>query len=114
MNRQECCGLKFNPLQHDLLASGGNDNKLFVWDIRHLSRDRSGQSHPLHKFNEHTAAIKALAWSPHASGILASGGGTLDRRLRFWNTGTGKKINEFDTGSQVGSPGKCAHSGLCY
>lgn len=32
-HRQEVCGLRwsFNDL---LLASGGNDNKLFIWDLR--------------------------------------------------------------------------------
>lgn len=55
----------------------------------------------LHRFHEHTAAVKAIAWSPHAVGILASGGGTQDKKLRFWNTGTGVKVSELDTGSQV-------------
>jgi hypothetical protein len=32
-------------------------------------------STPLYRFTEHTAAVKALAWSPHAHGLLASGGG---------------------------------------
>lgn len=31
------------------------------------------------------AAIKAIDWSPHKRGILASGGGTVDRRLSIWN-----------------------------
>ncbi|KAJ7797880.1 hypothetical protein B0H14DRAFT_3546715 [Mycena olivaceomarginata] len=30
---------------------------------------------PLWKFHEHTAAVKALAWDPHLSQVLASGGG---------------------------------------
>lgn len=68
------------------------------------STSHSGQPQSvgaLHKFHEHTAAVKAIAWSPHAVGILGSGGGTQDKKLRFWNTGTGHKISELDTGSQV-------------
>ena len=108
--RQEVCGLKFSGLQPSLLASGGNDNKLFVWDERKTfnstadSTSQSGQPNSaaaLHKFHEHTGAVKAIAWSPHAVGILGSGGGTQDKKLRFWNTGTGNKISELDTGSQV-------------
>lgn len=76
-----------------MLASGGNDNKLFVWDTRHTT--------PLWKFHEHTAAVKAIAWSPHQSGLLASGGGTADKKIRFWNTTSGLGISEMDTGSQV-------------
>ncbi|KAF8422403.1 WD40-repeat-containing domain protein [Tirmania nivea] len=91
-HKQEVCGLKWNP-DDGQLASGGNDNKLFIWDK--LS------STPLYKFSDHTAAVKAIAWSPHQHGTLASGGGTADRRIKFWNTLTGTQINEIDTGSQV-------------
>ncbi|KAF8308117.1 WD40 repeat-like protein [Clavulina sp. PMI_390] len=107
-HKQEVCGLKFSGLQPSLLASGGNDNKLFVWDIRKshttsvdAAASSQGPSTALHRFHEHTAAVKAIAWSPHAVGILGSGGGTQDKKLRFWNTGTGAKISELDTGSQV-------------
>lgn len=104
--RQEVCGLKFSGLQPNLLASGGNDNKLFVWDVRKSlssapDTSQQTQATALHRFHEHTAAVKAIAWSPHAVGILGSGGGTQDKKLRFWNTGTGAKISELDTGSQV-------------
>ena len=53
------------------------------------------------KFNDHTAAVKAIAWSPHQHGLLASGGGTADRCIRFRNTLTGTPLNCIDTGSQV-------------
>jgi len=86
------CGLKWN-CEDGQLASGGNDNKLFVWDKL--------MPQPLYKFSEHTAAVKAIAWSPHQHNTLASGGGTADRKIRFWNTSTGHPINEIDTGSQV-------------
>ncbi|KAK9451757.1 WD40-repeat-containing domain protein [Limtongia smithiae] len=91
-HKQEICGLKWSP-DDDKLASGGNDNKLFVWN--------STLDTPLQKFTEHVAAVKAIAWSPHQRGILASGGGTADKRIKFWNTMTGRHINEIDTGSQI-------------
>lgn len=56
---------------------------------------------PLWKFHEHTAAVKALAWDPHVSGVLATGGGTQDKHIRFWNVINGSMLNELDTGSQV-------------
>lgn len=52
-------------------------------------------------FSEHTAAVKALGWSPNNYNLLASGGGTADRCLRFWNTQTLEMTNCIDTGSQV-------------
>lgn len=91
-HRQEVCGLKWNSDENQL-ASGGNDNRLFVWE--------GMQSKPLYRFSDHNAAVKAIAWSPHTRGLLATGGGTADRRIRFWNTLTGNCINEIDTGSQV-------------
>ena len=47
------------------------------------------------------AAVKAIAWSPHQHGLLASGGGTADRCLRFWNTVSGTSLSVIDTDSQV-------------
>jgi WD40 repeat protein len=92
-HRQEVCGLRWNVADGQL-ASGGNDNKLLVW------KGFDG-GEPLWKFEEHSAAVKAIAWSPHQRGILASGGGTADRRIRFWNTLTGTQLSSIDTGSQV-------------
>ncbi|MCO5602403.1 hypothetical protein L7F22_056534 [Adiantum nelumboides] len=91
-HKQEVCGLKWNTMTNQL-ASGGNDNKLFVWD--------GLGSSALHQFAEHTAAVKAIAWSPHQQGLLASGGGTADMKIKYWNTVTGAKLSEVDTGSQV-------------
>lgn len=31
------------------------------------------------------AAIKAIDWSPYKRGVLASGSGTIDRKLSIWN-----------------------------
>jgi len=91
-HKQEVCGLKWSPdRQH--LASGGNDNKLFVWNQSSLS--------PVQRYTDHVAAVKAIAWSPHQHGLLASGGGTADQYIRFWNTLTGQPLQVVHTGSQV-------------
>ncbi|CAM9822258.1 unnamed protein product, partial [Ascophyllum nodosum] len=50
---------------------------------------------------EHQAAVKALAWCPFQRHLLASGGGTADRSIKFWNTANGSMLNSIDTGSQV-------------
>lgn len=55
----------------------------------------------MQQYSDHLAAVKAIAWSPHQHGLLASGGGTADRCLRFWNTLTGQALQSTDTGSQV-------------
>jgi len=91
-HRQEICGLKFNHFDYTL-ASGGNDNKVIAWDIT------KGQE--LRRFSEHTAAIKAIDWSPHQNGLLASGGGSSDKCIKLWNIKTGDRVSSVDTGSQV-------------
>lgn len=91
-HRQEVCGLKWSP-DNQYLASGGNDNRLYVWNMQSLS--------PVQTYTDHLAAVKAIAWSPHHHGLLASGGGTADRCIRFWNTLTGQPMQCVDTGSQV-------------
>ncbi|KAF5354411.1 hypothetical protein D9758_010781 [Tetrapyrgos nigripes] len=120
-HRQEVCGLKWSGdggPQSATLASGGNDNKVCIWDLRGSKRPAIGPNAgrpvaglntsedgpgdvPLWRFHEHTAAVKALAWDPHVSGVLATGGGTQDKHIRFWNTSIGSMLNELDTGSQV-------------
>ncbi|URD81757.1 WD domain, G-beta repeat [Musa troglodytarum] len=91
-HKSEVCGLKWSHDNREL-ASGGNDNRLFVWN-QHSTQ-------PVLKYSEHTAAVKAIAWSPHVHGLLASGGGTADRCIRFWNTVTNSHLSCIDTGSQV-------------
>lgn len=53
------------------------------------------------KFSQHTAAVKAIGWSPNQRGLLATGGGTADKHIRFWNTHTLTPLHSVDTGSQV-------------
>ncbi|KAJ8927634.1 hypothetical protein NQ314_019876, partial [Rhamnusium bicolor] len=58
-HRQEVCGLKWSP-DNQYLASGGNDNRLYVWNMQSLS--------PVQTYTDHLAAVKAIAWSPHHHG----------------------------------------------
>lgn len=92
---QEVCGLAWSP-DGLTLASGGNDNKLCLWDAA-----TSSTSSARHTLTDHQAAVKALAWSPHERNLLATGGGTADRCIKFWNGQTGALLNSIDTGSQV-------------
>lgn len=89
---QEVCGLKWS-FNSNLLASGGNDNKLFIWSPQSTT--------PICKFTNHCAAVKGIAWSPHNHGVLASGGGSADKTIKFWNTLDNTLLDSIDTGSQV-------------
>lgn len=90
---QEVCGLKWSP-EGMQLASGGNDNSLCIWDI--------GTSRPrFTKQNYHQAAVKALAWCPWKSHFLATGGGTADKCIKFWDTLTGECLKSHQSESQI-------------
>ncbi|CAN8004577.1 unnamed protein product, partial [Ixodes hexagonus] len=97
-HQQEVCGLRWSP-DGRYLASGGNDNLVHIWPE---TMSHGGVS-PLHTCTEHQAAVKALAWCPWQSSLLATGGGTADRCIRFWNCNLGSQINFIDTNSQVSS-----------
>lgn len=76
-HRQEVCGLSISK---DLrfLASGGNDNRLYIYDYRNLA-------HPLKQCSNHKAAVKAISWSPLSPNLLVSGGGTADKTVKLWD-----------------------------
>ncbi|KEH22236.1 putative transcription factor WD40-like family [Medicago truncatula] len=97
-HKGEVCGLKWSPSGKQL-ASGGSDSVVHIWDSSVVSSNsRTGW---LHRFNEHKAAVKALAWCPFQANLLASGGGGGDRCIKLWNTHTGARLDSVDTGSQV-------------
>ncbi|CAI5513355.1 unnamed protein product [Closterium sp. Naga37s-1] len=112
----EVCGLKWSPSGRQL-ASGGNDNLLHIWDASAMAsasaasafsassgssaRLANGNAPWLHRLDLHQAAVKALAWCPFQANLLASGGGSADRTIKFWNTQTGSCVRSVDTESQV-------------
>jgi len=91
----EVCGLEWRA-DGAQLASGGNDNLVNIWDARQMATPKFGKTN-------HKAAVKALAWCPWQNNLLATGGGSFDRQIHFWNTTTGARVNSVDAGSQVTS-----------
>lgn len=101
-HRQQICGLKWSGSGRQL-ASGGNDNLLYLWDKRSMeSTSIDSSTHQwIYRFEQHSSAVRAIAWCPFQSNLLASGGGLTDRCIKFWNTNTGSMLKSVDTGSQV-------------
>jgi cell division cycle 20, cofactor of APC complex len=102
-HKQEVCGLRWNH-SGNTLASGGNENYLCLWDVAqsgHNNNNNNSSISPRLILTDHKAAVKALAWAPFKSSLLASGGGTADRCIKYWNIHTGNLVSSTDTGSQV-------------
>ncbi|KAJ4336121.1 WD repeat-containing protein slp1 [Ascochyta clinopodiicola] len=91
----EVCGLEWRA-DGAQLATGANDNMVSIWDARSLAAPKFTKTN-------HRAAVKAVSWCPWQSNLLATGGGSNDRQIYFWNTTTGARVNHIATDSQVTS-----------
>ncbi|KAF9763030.1 Cell division cycle protein 20 like protein [Nosema granulosis] len=88
---QEICGLEWSE-DRKFLASGGNDNDIRVWKLGHSSS---------RLLRGHKSAVRALAWCPWRSATLASGGGTKDKCIKFWDVLEERVERSVETSSQV-------------
>ncbi|KAF8595963.1 WD40 repeat-like protein [Ceratobasidium sp. AG-I] len=123
------CGVRWRE-DGEMLATGGDDNIVCVWDIRMPRRpvvsstdpsvdtgpNTAGSNSsttadsgpptertPIWRKRRHTGAVKALAWCPWAPNIVASGGGKQDGTVCFWNVQTGTLKETLALGSQITS-----------
>lgn len=60
--------LSWNKLVSNLLATGGDDGALSVWDLRHFSGDTIK---PLARFTPHRTALCSVEWHPTDESMLA-------------------------------------------
>lgn len=90
----EVCGLSWRA-DGQQLASGGNDNMVNIWDAR--------SAVPKFTKTNHTAAVKALAWCPWNTSLLATGGGSSDRNIHFFSSTSGSRLSSMQCTSQVTS-----------
>lgn len=95
-HKQQICGISLSNDEKEV-SVGGNDNYCSVWNISNLDS-------PQLKFVlPHKAAVKAIAYCPWSKSLLATGGGTKDRKIRFWHTNSGTLLKQFDTKFQITS-----------
>ena len=90
---QEICGLSICDNDQNKIATGGNDNKLILWDIR--------TNNPTQVLKQHKAAIKAVAWDPNERGIIYSGGGNRDKTIKSYNSQTSAMVRTLNVDAQV-------------
>ena len=110
-HKQEVCSLKYS-IEGDLLASGGNDNMVYIWDIRNLKNnifnflfnENTNNPYEIKPYsinNLHQAAVKAMNWCPWKRHVLGTGGGSKDKSIKIYSCDCNKLIKNINTGSQV-------------
>lgn len=72
-----------NPVQRQLLITGGEDEAIRIWDRRNLSAQ-------LHHFEGHEGNIMNLEWSPVNSTLYLNVGsifasGATDKKVKIWD-----------------------------
>jgi meiosis-specific APC/C activator protein AMA1 len=132
VHTQQICGLAWSP-KGDYFASGGNDNACCLFDAyavtgrdnpsAAISSDGTEVSYmedgrlririmpgtgPTTDGREkhrwmHSAAVKAIAFCPWQTGLIATGGGSNDRCIHFYHTGSGACLAQINVAAQVTS-----------
>jgi meiosis-specific APC/C activator protein AMA1 len=128
---QQICGIAWSP-NGKLLATGGNDNNLFLFETKRILRPQLPHTHAespaVHIDDGSTkirltsqsevlailpgrqkytfslnAACKAITFAPWQPSLIAAGGGSNDRCIHFFHALSGVKIATIDCYAQVTS-----------
>ncbi|MCQ2819381.1 MAG: hypothetical protein MJ252_19135 [archaeon] len=115
-HKNEVCNIKYNQ-EGNLLASGGNDNLVCIWDIRRTNNYFRGNNsfnndgpapgvydrynNPCSILGGHKSCVKALAWCPYKTNLLATGSGIKDKKIRFFDCNTFQLLSSHDAEAQV-------------
>lgn len=132
IHTQQVCGIAWSP-DGKFFATGGNDNLCCLFEMRDmLSIERPatnntenrvmcmGDSVVITAIPRNTdvpnlmdddarfiwslnAAVKAIAFCPWQTGLIAAGGGSNDRCIHFYHTTSGASLATIDCGAQVTS-----------
>ena len=69
-----------------LLASGGDDNKIILWDPEKGER--------LKTLEGHSRGVNCVSFNPANPTLLVSG--SSDWTVRLWDVGTGKELKKLE------------------
>lgn len=78
--------------QEPLIASGGDDGVLHIWDLRQFQSKT-----PIATFKHHTNYITTVEWHPTDSTVLASGG--ADNQVAIWDFSV--EADDMDTADET-------------
>ena len=103
VHTQQICGLAWSP-DGSCFATGGNDNLCCLFDVQDILETpwpiEDFKSRPRHTWT-HEAAVKAVAFCPWQSDLIATGGGSNDRAIHFFSIGSGACLAIITVHAQV-------------
>ncbi|KAI8465401.1 MAG: WD40-repeat-containing domain protein [Monoraphidium minutum] len=76
----------WNPVQPDMVATGGQDDRAFLWRVGQDALEQTGGTLGTLELSGHTDTVVSLAFSSSGA-LLASGG--LDGAVRVWDAADG-------------------------
>ncbi|KAI5818275.1 WD40-repeat-containing domain protein [Pyronema omphalodes] len=113
VHSQQICGLAWRR-DGEQFVTGGNDNTAYLFELNKVEGPYNQQGfrtiidEPLtadgakYTWN-HGAAVKAIAFCPWQETLVATGGGSNDRGIHFFHTGTGVCLRTINVSAQVTS-----------
>ena len=83
----------WNPFNDDIIASGSDDGKVFLWKVPdgftlHTEADEPADVKPVGKLSGHSRKVGHVLFNPAAENILASSSG--DYTVKLWDLEDGK------------------------
>lgn len=79
----DCLCVDWNKYDPNLVATGGVDTAIKVWDLRNLQA-------PINDFRGHQYAVKAIKWSPHSGNLIMSA--SYDMSVKVWDNAPGGRV----------------------
>lgn len=94
----EVCGMQW-VWDDKFLVTSSADSIVNVYSTSQASTETTA---PLFSLTQHLSTVKAIAQVPFmGSNVIATGGGTNDHCVRFWDLCNGSLITSHDTGNQI-------------
>ncbi|KAK4055532.1 Ribosome assembly protein rrb1 [Microbotryomycetes sp. JL201] len=75
--------ISWNLKTNYLLASGGDEGAIKIWDLRNFKGTKAPAPSPVAAFNWHTAPITSIEWHPTEESCFAASG--ADDQLTLWD-----------------------------
>jgi ribosome assembly protein SQT1 len=81
----------WSPTQADLVATGGGDDRAFLWRVGQEAYEETGGE--VLELSGHTDTISGLAFSADGTALASAG---MDGRVKVWEAATGRCLQTLE------------------